>query len=69
MSLALDVAGHGVLPDLIAITGSPDHVVTLIDPDAAAHGVRFTTGGEGRAYYALTVAAGLYSETGYISGG
>jgi NADPH:quinone reductase-like Zn-dependent oxidoreductase len=35
--LALDVAGHGVLPDLIAITGSPDHVVTFIDPDAASY--------------------------------
>jgi NADPH:quinone reductase-like Zn-dependent oxidoreductase len=34
VDLALDVAGHGVLPDLIAITGRPDRVVTLIDPDA-----------------------------------
>jgi NADPH:quinone reductase-like Zn-dependent oxidoreductase len=61
VDLALDVAGHGVLADLIAITGHPDQVVTLIDPDAAAYGVRFTTGSEGRAYYALTVAADLYA--------
>ena len=60
--LALDVAGHGVLPDLIAITGSADRVVTLIDPDAASYHVRFTTGSEGRAYDALAVAAGLYAE-------
>jgi NADPH:quinone reductase-like Zn-dependent oxidoreductase len=60
--LALDVAGHGVLPDLIAITGRPDRVVTLIDPDAAAHDVRFTTGSEGRSYYALAVAAELYGQ-------
>jgi NADPH:quinone reductase-like Zn-dependent oxidoreductase len=60
--LALDVAGHGVLPDLIAITGSPDRVVTLIDPDAAAYHVRFEAGREGRAYYALAVAADLYTQ-------
>jgi NADPH:quinone reductase-like Zn-dependent oxidoreductase len=62
VDVALDVAGHGVLPDLIAVTGGPDNVVTLIDPDAAAYDVRFTTGGEGRAYYALAVAAGLFTE-------
>jgi NADPH:quinone reductase-like Zn-dependent oxidoreductase len=62
VDLALDVAGHGVLPDLIALTGSPDQVVTLIDPDAAAHRVRFTAGREGRAYHALAVAADLYSQ-------
>jgi NADPH:quinone reductase-like Zn-dependent oxidoreductase len=60
--LALDVAGHGVLPDLISITGGPERVVTLIDPDAAAYGVRFTAGREGRAYYALAVAADLYTQ-------
>jgi NADPH:quinone reductase-like Zn-dependent oxidoreductase len=60
--LALDVAGHGVLPDLIAITGSPDRVVTLIDPDAAAYHVPFEAGREGRAYYALAVAADLYTQ-------
>jgi NADPH:quinone reductase-like Zn-dependent oxidoreductase len=60
--LALDVAGHGVLPDLIAVTGSPDHVVTLIDPDAAAYHVRFTPSSEDRACYALAVAAELYAQ-------
>ncbi len=62
VDLALDVAGHGVLPDLIALAGHPDRVVTLIDPDAAAYHVRFTTGSEGRAYYALAVAADLYTQ-------
>jgi NADPH:quinone reductase-like Zn-dependent oxidoreductase len=62
IDLALDVAGHGVLPDLIALTGSPDHVITLIDPDAASLNVRFTTGSEGRAYYALTAAADLFEQ-------
>jgi hypothetical protein len=62
VDLALDAAGHGTLPDLIAVTGSPDRVVTLIDPDAATYHVRFTTGSEGRAYYALAVAAELFTE-------
>jgi NADPH:quinone reductase-like Zn-dependent oxidoreductase len=62
VDLALDVAGHGALPDLITITGSPDHVVTIIDPDAASYNVRYTTGSEGRAYYALAVAAELYAQ-------
>ena len=60
---AIDVAGHGVLDQLIEITGSPDRVITFIDPDAASLGVRFTTGSEGRAFYALTIVADL-SEAG-----
>jgi NADPH:quinone reductase-like Zn-dependent oxidoreductase len=62
IDLALDVAGHGVLPDLIALTGSADHVITLIDPDAANLNVRFTTGSEGRAYYALAATAALFEQ-------
>jgi len=60
---AIDVAGHGVLPALIELAGSADRVITFIDPDAASLGVRFTTGSEGRAFYALTTAAEL-SEAG-----
>ncbi|WP_169164149.1 NADP-dependent oxidoreductase [Cellulomonas taurus] len=38
---ALDAAGHGALPELIAITGSPDRVVTVADNHAAGElGVR-----------------------------
>lgn len=59
VDLALDVAGHGVLPDLLTLTGSPERVVTLIDPDAAELGIVFTTGSEGRAYYALADVAEL----------
>ncbi len=66
VDLALDVAGHGVLPDLLALTGSPERVVTLIDPDAARFGVVFTTGSEGRAYYALTDVAELSTQGRFV---
>jgi NADPH:quinone reductase-like Zn-dependent oxidoreductase len=57
---AFDVAGRGALPDLIAITGSSQRVVTIADPEAEKYGVRFTGGGEGRSYHALALAAELY---------
>jgi NADPH:quinone reductase-like Zn-dependent oxidoreductase len=60
VDLALDLAGHGALPALIEITGSPDKVVTIADFTAPEHGVRVTTGGEGRAWGALAQAAELY---------
>ncbi|MGI3782495.1 MAG: NADP-dependent oxidoreductase, partial [Janthinobacterium lividum] len=66
VDLALDVAGHGVLPDLLTLTGSPDRVVTLIDPDAARFGMVFTTGSEGRAYYALAEAAELFRQGSFV---
>lgn len=60
VDLALDTAGRGALVDLIEITGSPDHVVTIADFSAADHGVRITTGGDGRSWQALDEAAQLY---------
>lgn len=57
---AFDAAGRGALPDLIAITGSSQRVVTIADPEAEKYGVRFTGGGEGRSYQALALAAELY---------
>lgn len=51
---ALDVAGRGVLPELVALAGGPEHVVTLADfAGAQAHGVRFSRGDSGRAMHAL----------------
>jgi NADPH:quinone reductase-like Zn-dependent oxidoreductase len=51
---ALDVAGSGVLPELVALAGGADHVVTLADfAGAQAHGVRFSRGDAGRAMHAL----------------
>ena len=51
---ALDVAGSGVLPELIDLAGGPDHVVTLADvAGAERYGVRFSRGDTGRALHAL----------------
>jgi NADPH:quinone reductase-like Zn-dependent oxidoreductase len=51
---ALDVAGSGVLPELIGLAGGPEHVVTIADfGGAREHGVRFSRGDAGRAVHAL----------------
>jgi NADPH:quinone reductase-like Zn-dependent oxidoreductase len=51
---ALDVAGSGVLPELIALAGGPERVVTVADfGGAQEHGVRFSSGDAGRAVHAL----------------
>ncbi len=66
VDLALDTAGRGALPQLIEITGSPEHVVTIADFSAAEHGVRATSGADKRAWQALGQAAELY-EAGQFS--
>jgi NADPH:quinone reductase-like Zn-dependent oxidoreductase len=51
---ALDVAGSGVLPELIELSGSPGRVVTIADfAGAQEYGVRFSSGDAGRAVDAL----------------
>ncbi len=64
---ALDVAGSGVLPQLIELTGTPDHVVTIADfRGAREHGVMFSTGDAGRAVHALADIGALI-ESGRFS--
>jgi NADPH:quinone reductase-like Zn-dependent oxidoreductase len=58
----LDVAGGGALADLVQLAGSPDRVVSIGDASAPDLGVRFTTGTEGRAFYALELAATLFDQ-------
>lgn len=54
IDLALDVAGSGVLPELIELTGGAEHVVTIADyAGAKQYGVRFSTGSDGRAVHAI----------------
>jgi len=54
VDLALDVAGSGVLPELIELAGGAGHVVTVADfGGAQEHGVRFSSGDTGRAVHAL----------------
>jgi NADPH:quinone reductase-like Zn-dependent oxidoreductase len=54
VDLALDVAGSGVLPELIELAGNAKHVMTIADfAGAQEHGVRFSRGEDGRALHAL----------------
>jgi NADPH:quinone reductase-like Zn-dependent oxidoreductase len=52
---ALDVAGSGVLPELIELAGGADNVVTIADFEGArTYGVTFSSGGDdGHAFHAL----------------
>jgi NADPH:quinone reductase-like Zn-dependent oxidoreductase len=62
VDLALDVAGNGVLPDLIELAGSAEHVITVADFEGARqHKVRFSRGDEGRALYVLCEVGELVS--------
>jgi NADPH:quinone reductase-like Zn-dependent oxidoreductase len=54
IDVALDVAGSGVLPELIELAGGPVRVVTIADfGGAQEHGVTFSSGDAGRAVHAL----------------
>ncbi|MEV5683448.1 NADP-dependent oxidoreductase [Streptomyces sp. NPDC052164] len=60
VDLALDVAGSGVLPELIELADSPERVVTVADFNGAQeHGVTFSRGDAGRAVHALAEIGGL----------
>ncbi len=56
-----DTAGKGAVADLIELTGDADKVVTIAD--FSDHGAHISSGGEGRSWQALQVAADL-SEAG-----
>jgi putative YhdH/YhfP family quinone oxidoreductase len=65
VDLALDVAGAGSLPELIAITGTAASVVTIADFTGPRLGVRLSTGdlgGEPNGRHGLAVAAALFEE-------
>jgi NADPH:quinone reductase-like Zn-dependent oxidoreductase len=67
VQLALDVAGSGVLPELIELAGDPEYVITIADFAGAQHyGVRFSRGDSGRAIYALAQISDLI-ESGRFS--
>lgn len=63
VDVALDVAGAGSLPDLVAITGDPGQVVTIADFSAGEHGIRlsYTGSGDLDGRRGLAVAAELAS--------
>ncbi|HEY0261028.1 MAG TPA: NADP-dependent oxidoreductase, partial [Lacisediminihabitans sp.] len=67
LDLALDVAGSGVLPELIDLAGGAENVITIADfLGAREHGVRFSRGDSGRAIYALAQVGDLI-ESGRFS--
>ncbi|WP_338693076.1 NADP-dependent oxidoreductase [Streptomyces sp. Q6] len=67
VDLALDVAGSGVLPDLIGLAGGPEHVVTLADfAGARDHDVRFSRGDTGRAVHVLDEIGALIETGRYV---
>lgn len=67
VDVALDVAGNGVLPELVELTGAPEHVITVADfLGAQQTGVRFSRGDTGRATYALAQVARM-AEAGQFS--
>jgi NADPH:quinone reductase-like Zn-dependent oxidoreductase len=67
VDLALDVAGSGVLPELIELTGGPDRVLTIADfGGAREYGVRFSRGDAGRAVHAID-GIGALIESGRFS--
>ncbi|MFG1922232.1 NADP-dependent oxidoreductase [Cryptosporangium sp. NPDC048952] len=62
---ALDVAGKGSLPALVALTGAPGHVLTLADFSGPVHGVALSTGelgGEPGGHHGLAAAAALAAQ-------
>jgi NADPH:quinone reductase-like Zn-dependent oxidoreductase len=65
VDLALDVAGAGSLPELIALTGSADSVLTIADFTGPKLGVRLSLGefgGEPDGRHGLALAAALFEE-------
>jgi len=67
VDVALDVAGSGVLPELIELSSGAEHVITVADFDGAQeHGVTFSSGDAGRAVHALA-EIGKLIESGRFS--
>lgn len=44
VNAAIDVAGPGIIPELIRIVGDPGHVLSVADLSANDHGARFSHG-------------------------
>jgi len=67
VDVALDVAGSGVLPELIELAGGAGHVITVADfGGAQEYGVRFSRGDAGRAVHVLG-EIGELTESGRFS--
>ncbi|GAA2470038.1 NADP-dependent oxidoreductase [Winogradskya humida] len=64
---ALDIAGNGILPQLIDLAGGPQNVVTLADFEGAKeHGVHFSNGfTDGHAFHSLATIGKLIEAGGF----
>jgi NADPH:quinone reductase-like Zn-dependent oxidoreductase len=58
---ALDIAGSGVVPELVELTGDPSKVVSIADFSAPEHGAQVSTNATNTAG-ALAEAARLFDE-------
>src|SRR4051794_6159469 len=56
---ALDIAGSGVIPELVELTGDPQRVLSIADFSAPEHGAQVSSGGADREA-AFAEAARLY---------
>lgn len=59
---ALDIAGSGIIPELIDIVGEPSRVISIADFSAPEHGAQFSTKPQAHPESVLAEAARLYSE-------
>ena len=59
---ALDLAGSGIVPELIDLVGDPSRVLSISDFSAPEHGAQFSTKPQEHPERALAEAARLYSE-------
>lgn len=57
-----DAVGKNSLEELITIAGSPDKVITIAHPEAAAYGVASSAGADAPGAYGLGVVANLATE-------
>ena len=58
---ALDVAGSGIIPELIALTGDPARVLSVADFSAEEYGAKFSHGPPKEPERVLADVARLYS--------
>lgn len=59
---ALDLAGVGIIPELVEIVGDPGRVLSIADIDAPKHGALVTTAQNEHPEVALTEVARIYDE-------
>ncbi len=62
VNAALDLAGSGVIPELIALVGTPSRVLSIADFTAPQYGAQVSTEAQKNPQRALAEAARLYSE-------